>query len=80
MSYIKVLCCGIALLILSAFLLIFNVGQPSNAAALLRVLGGLLILPGAILTFDGIAKGRTLYVFSKKNGTKHTAFWHTDRK
>ena len=79
MSYTKALLLGIGLLLISALLLALNINSPTTLGAIGRVVGGLMIFPGIVITFDGIAKGRTLYIFSKKNGTEHIAFWHSDR-
>ena len=73
-----VLIIGLLILTTSGLLFGFNFNSLSTLGAIGRVFGGLLILPGGVLTFDGIAKGRTLYIFSKKNGKEKLAFWHDD--
>ena len=76
MSYTKVLLLGIGLFLISALLFALNINSPTIQGSIGRVVGGLMIFPGVVFTFDGIAKGRTLYISSKKNGVKHIAFWH----
>ena len=78
MSYTKVLLLGIGLLLISVLLFAFNFNSTTTLGAIGRVIGGLMIFPGVILLFDGVAKGLTLYIFSEKNGVDHITFWHIE--
>ena len=78
-AYITILLIGLGLFTISGLLLGFNFNSPTTLGAIGRVFGGLLLFPSGVLTFDGIAKGRTLYILSKKNGEGHIAFWHKDK-
>lgn len=78
MTYRKILLLGIAVLLASGLLLLFNFGSSTVLGSIGRVVGGLLLFPTVILLFDGVAKGRTLYILSHRNGIKKAAFWHKD--
>jgi len=78
MSYTKGLLLGIGLLLTSILLFAWNINSITTLGAIGRVVGGLIMFPGIVITFIGISKGRTLYIFSKKNNIKHIAFWHND--
>lgn len=80
MSYTKVLLLGVGLLLTSLLLFALGYNSPTTLGAIGRIVGGLILFPSVILIFDGIAKGRTLYIFSKKSGIEHTAFWHKDKE
>jgi len=80
MGFNIVLIIGLLVLATSGLLFGLNFNSPSALGAIGRVFGGLLLLPGGVLTFDGVAKGRTLYIFSKKNGEEKLVFWHCDDK
>jgi hypothetical protein len=75
-----VLIIGLIILSGTVTLFYFNWNSANTLGAIGRVFGGLLMLPGGVLTFDGIAKGRTLYLSGKINGKEQShPFWHGAR-
>ena len=53
MKYSSVLLFGLGLLTVSGLLLGFNFDSQTTLGAAGRVFGGLVMLPGGVLTFDG---------------------------
>ena len=72
MSYTKILLLGIGLLLISVLLFASGFNSSTTLGAIERVVGGLMLFPAMILIFEGLAKGRTLYIFSKKNSIDHS--------
>ena len=70
---------GLLILTASALLFYFNWDSTNTLGGIGRVGGGLLMFIGSIITFIGVAKGRTLYLSGTINGVEQTRpFWHKD--
>lgn len=78
-DYIILLIIGLTLLIGSSLMLWVNWHSTTILGGIGRVFGGLLEFVGGVITFDGIAQGRSLYLSGTINGVEQThPFWHKD--
>jgi hypothetical protein len=76
-DWLIVLAVGITLLIGCSLLLWTNWNSTTVWGAIGRGGGGILEFVGGIITFDGVAQGRTLYLSGTINGVEQThPFWH----
>jgi hypothetical protein len=78
-DYMILLAIGLLILAGSALMFFFNWNSNTTLGGWGRVGGGLLLFVGGIVTFDGIAQGRSLYLSGTINGVEQThPFWHKD--
>ena len=77
-DYAIVFIIGLSLLIGCGLMLWINWDSTTILGGIGRGFAGLLEFVGGIITFIGFAKGRSLYILSKKNGEDKFAFWHKD--
>jgi hypothetical protein len=78
-DYLVVLIVGLTLLIGCGLMLWINWNSTTILGGIGRVFGGLLEFVGGVITFNGIAQGRSLYLSGTINGVKQNhPFWHKD--